>query len=106
MVNVSDYNILIRIKEFFLFKVLGRRYFISFIEECIQNPEFYDYVGGRIEITDELSDRFYATNEIRFFTNKIDEFYDFRERWDFKTVSKKKLVYIEKITEEKFCYIG
>lgn len=57
------------------------KYFVSFIEEAVMNPECYGYIGGRIEIYGPKDH--YAREEIRWFTNKREAFYDFREEYDF-----------------------
>ena len=80
-------------------RLFHRKHFLSFIEESILNPDYAGYVGGRIEVHSDSSG--YASNEIRFFTMKVDEFRTFRNRWDFKDVTDKQLAAIEKrITEE------
>ena len=48
-------------------------YFISFTEEGIFNPDYLNYIGGRIEIY--VEEEQYAINEIRFLTKKLDEFH-------------------------------
>ena len=74
--------------------------FISFIEECIMNPKYQGYVGGRIEVS--LPEDHYPSEEIRFFTKNVIDFYDFREKWDMKEVTKKQLNTIRNIVKEKF----
>ena len=76
------------------------KYFISFIEEGIFNPKYEGYVGGRCEIY-APGQEYYAIEEIRFFT-KDKTWYDFREKWDFKEVTKKKLDELRKIINEKY----
>jgi len=77
------------------------KYFISFVEECIQNPLYENYIGGRIEVYE--SDSEYASNEIRFFTNDITKFNKFRDKWDMKNVTKKQLEEIKKDVAWEFC---
>ncbi len=60
------------------------RYFLSFVEECVTNPDYRDYVGGRVEVYRPKDE--YASKEIRFFTKRRDDYYRFRDKWDFKTV--------------------
>jgi hypothetical protein len=74
--------------------------FISFIEECIMNPDYEGYVGGRIEVT-YTRDQF-PSEEIRFFTNHVKEFYKFRDTWDMKNISRRELFQIKDIIKEKF----
>lgn len=75
------------------------KYFISFIEESILNPDYLGYWGGRMEVYDEVSE--YDIDEIRFLT-KDPSFIEFREKWDFKDVSKRTLNKIEKEIREKY----
>jgi len=74
--------------------------FISFIEECIMNPDYYDYVGGRIEVS-KLGN-YFASEEIRFFTKNVEEFYNFREKWDMKEITKGELEEIRQTVKEHF----
>ena len=62
------------------------KYELSFVEEAIMNPDpKYDgYIAGRVEIL--KPDEMYSSEEVRFFTNKIKEFNEFRELWDLETV--------------------
>ena len=75
-------------------------YYISFIEECIQNPKYLEYTGGRIEVFENGSP--YAIEEIRWFTKDIDIFREFRDKWDMKEVSKRQLTGVKK-TAKWFC---
>jgi len=77
-----------------------KKYFLSFVEEMVLNPNYQGYVGGRIEVYVENQE--YAVEEIRFFTKKIKEFDKFREKWDFQEVSASDLEEIKKIIQEKF----
>lgn len=49
------------------------------------NPNYEGYVGGRVEVIGPGDD--YPGEEIRFFTNKLSEFYRIRDEWDFKEVT-------------------
>lgn len=82
----------------------NKNIFISFIEEAILNENYTGYVGGRIEVS-YPADK-YPRDEIRFFTNKIKEFYNFREEWDMKEVSSKELKFIKDKVKKEFCDIG
>ena len=70
------------------------RFFLSFIEEAVLNPDWAGYVGGRVEVTRAGED--YASEEIRFFTNKLSDFYRLRDELDFKEVSAGKLEQLRK----------
>jgi len=70
------------------------RFFLSFIEEAVLNPDWAGYVGGRVEVTKAGED--YASEEIRFFTNKLSDFYRLRDELDFKEVSAGKLEQLRK----------
>lgn len=77
-----------------------KKYFLSFVEEMVLNPNYQGYVGGRIEVYVENQD--YAVGEIRFFTKKIEKFYWFREKWNFKEVPLKTLNTIRKTVQRRF----
>ena len=70
------------------------RFFLSFIEEAVLNPDYEGYVGGRVEISETGEE--YAKEEIRFFTNKLSDFYRLRDELDFKEVSAGKLEQLRK----------
>jgi len=76
-----------------------KKIFISFIEECIMNPDYYGYVGGRIEVYRKGP---YADEEIRFFTDKVEKFNAFRDAWDMKDVNEEELQTIRKIAQSYF----
>lgn len=59
------------------------------MEEAVLNSDYEGYIGGRIEISG-LGNAF-PREEIRFFTNNIEAFYEFREYWDMKEVSEYEL---------------
>jgi len=63
----------------------SKKYFLSFIEEAVLNPDYEGYVGGRVEISETGEE--YAKEEIRFFTNKLSDFWRVRDEWDFKEVT-------------------
>ena len=74
------------------------RFFLSFIEEAVLNPDYEGYVGGRVEVTKAGED--YASEEIRFFTNKLSDFYRLRDELDFKEVSAAQLQRLKKTLNE------
>ena len=49
------------------------------------NPDWAGYVGGRVEISETGEE--YVKEEIRFFTNKLSDFWRVRDEWDFKEVT-------------------
>jgi hypothetical protein len=73
----------------------GKTFFLSFVEECVMDPAYFAYVGGRIEVF-EIGSEQYAIEEIRFFTKKQKEFYRLREKWDFEEVTAKELERLRK----------
>ena len=58
-----------------------KRYYLSVIEEMIQNPKHYAYRGGRIEIYDEERKDGYAVGEARFLIPE-DMIVPFRKLFD------------------------
>ena len=73
----------------------SKKYFLSFIEEAVMNPDYEGYVAGRVEVYEADAGE-YAKEEIRFFTKKLSEFYRLRDTWDFKEVSAGKLEQLRK----------
>lgn len=59
-----------------------KKYFVSFVEEGIMNSDYYDCVGGRVEIMDNETGK--TINEIRFLTRHTIEFSMFRNIIDFE----------------------
>ena len=68
----------------------GKTYFLSFVEEAVMNPAYFEYVGGRIEVY-EIGSEKYAIEEIRFFTKKLSAYHKLRDRYDFEDVTAKGL---------------
>ena len=73
--------------------------YISFVEECIQNPNYSDYIGGRVEV---FADGPYAEEEIRFLTKEVQKFNEFRDMWDMKNITRKELENIREIIKTYF----
>lgn len=81
-------------------KLLNRKYFLSFVEEGVMNPKYAGYVGGRIEI--HAKNEQYAIDEIRFFTNKLDKFFKFRDENDLRDVNLDELAIVTEIVSNEF----
>jgi hypothetical protein len=77
------------------------KYYISFVEECVMNPLYLDYIGGRIEVYE--SNMPFSCREIRFFTKDIKKFNRFRALWDMKDITGKQLKWIENRVGKEFC---
>lgn len=73
--------------------------YLSFIEEAV-NQDYEGYVGGRVEV---WGDGQYAEEEIRFFTDKREEFWEFREVWDFEYVNDWMLKHLRRKIEGEYC---
>ena len=71
-----------------------KKYWISFVEEGIQHPDYFGCVGGRVEVYDYDDDSGYAIDEYRFLTRKRTEFENFRELWDCQDVDGQRLARI------------
>ena len=82
---------------------MSQTYYLSFVEESVMNPDYRGFIGGRVEV---YSKGLYADREIRFFTDRRDEYSVFREKWDFKIVTAEKLAEIEKEIKERFMERG
>ena len=78
-----------------------KRHFLSFVEECVMNPRYAGYIGGRMEIFDNEGDSQYAMDEDRYFTKDVG-FYKFRDKWDFKNVGPRTLDRIRCELKEKY----
>ena len=66
-------------KELFPYKQYNGwhfRYYISFVEEAIQNPKYFCYTAGRCEV--DIDEKQFSIDEYRFFTKK-KSFKKFRE---------------------------
>ena len=79
-------------------------YFLSFIEEGYVGVN--DVVFGRVEIYTNLKPEDYAIDELRFVFAETDknrkEFYEFREKWDFKDVTEKEFEAIKLELKKRF----
>ena len=62
---------------------MDKRYFMSVIEEMIQNPAYQMYRGGRIEVSDRESESKYPVYEARWLV-PIEIADAFRDLWDMK----------------------
>ncbi len=62
-------------------------YFLSFTEEYIQNPDYFGYIMGRIEVCHKHR---YDGRTIRFLTKK-ESWYKFREKYQHKRISARKV---------------
>jgi hypothetical protein len=81
-------------------KLTGKKYFLNFVGYGIFNEKYWHCTAGRIEIL--VDDQPYAIDELSYFTDKTEEMYDFREKWDFKYVDKKILNDIKEKVEKDF----
>jgi len=70
---------------------MKKTFFLSFVEEYVMDPAFFEYVAGRVEVYEIGSDNPYAIEEIRFFTNKLSAYHKLRDRYDFEDVTAKGL---------------
>lgn len=73
----------------------AKTFFLSFVEECILDPSWAAYVGGRVEVYEVGLDK-YAIEEIRFLTKKQKEYHRLRDRYDFEDVTAKELERLRK----------
>jgi hypothetical protein len=63
------------------------KYFLTFTEEFWEvKKEYQDWRIGRVEVYDDESE--YAIDELRFATPPTKEWFEFREKWDFKETEK------------------
>jgi len=81
----------------------NKRYFLNVVEEYIYNPKYKDYIGGRVEIWDQVDGNGIGSDEeIRFLTKKKEEFYIFREKINLKLVNEKNLKKINQYIQKNF----
>lgn len=71
------------------------KYFVSFVEEFWQGQ--LPKVMCRIEVREEPSESPYSIEEIHFCTDREDDYYKFREEWDWKTITKEELEKVRKV---------
>jgi hypothetical protein len=67
----------------------AKKWYLSFVEEAILNKDYEGFIGGRVEATGTGSD--YPDEEIRFFTNKLSDWYRLRDQYDLCEVGAKDL---------------
>lgn len=110
----SENSICRNCKRTFRFSSTGRNicascvkkhpYFLSFVEEGFMGVT--DRTFGRVEIYSNTEDTPYATDELRFIFKdnkpKLKEFHKFRDKWDFKDVTKKEFDFVKKTIKENF----
>ena len=77
-------------------------YFVSFVGEMIQNPEYDGYVAGRVEITPEDGRSAYPTEEVRYFTKCSKEWEKFADTYDFCSLDAAKLKRMKATIKSKF----
>jgi len=66
------------------------------------NEKYQGYRAGRIEVYDNETDYHYAMEEIRFFTDDVEEFYEFQDKYDFKDVDEETLDKVRKTANNRF----
>ena len=76
------------------------RYFLSFVEEAVLNPQYAGFVGGRIEVDDGVSP--YSIEEIKFLTPRQEAFEQFRDAWDFEWVTEEQLDEIRQMVRSAY----
>ncbi len=60
-----------------------RKYFVSFIEEAVLNPDYLGYIAGRIEVSEDWPEsEHWPIMELRFLTTKTLAFDQFRDQFD------------------------
>ena len=70
------------------------KYWLNFVEESWHNQR--PKVMCRIEVYEKPSKSEYASEEIHFCTDRAKDYWRFREKWDWETITKKQL---EKVRE-------
>ena len=75
-------------------------YYLNFVEEGIMNPDYANYVAGRIEVCDDSQP--YAIVEIRFFTDRAEEFFQYRYEMDWEEVTPQEIEEIKAFVKENF----
>jgi len=75
-------------------------YFLSFTEEAVMNPDYFDYIAGRVEVWTQWS--WYDVDEWRFLTKDIKGFQKLRDKYELKDMTYWRLKKIRKIVEDKF----
>lgn len=72
------------------YKTSYRRYYISFTQEMIMDPQFNDYIAGRLETCNGMLSP-HSIEEQRIFTRDIGDFYKDLDKIEWKDSTLKKL---------------
>ena len=81
----------------------GELMYLSFVEECVFNPKFSDWVMGRVEVYDyEKRQDGFAIDEIRFQTTNREEFWSFRDEYDLIEMTRKDCLQVIEEIEKRF----
>ena len=72
------------------YKTSYRRYYISFTQEMIMDPQFSDYIAGRLETCNGMLSP-HSIEEQRVFTRDIGDFYKDLDKIEWKDSTLKKL---------------
>ena len=78
------------------------KFFLSFVNEAIMNSDYEGYTGGRIEVHKYGDGSPYADGEIRYLTQNREDFFEFRDEFDFAHITLEKLKEVKKIVKENF----
>ena len=83
-----------------------KHYFLSFIEDLpdVLTERLINtrYIKGRVEVYDEFEKYPYAVEEIRFYTDKVAEFNDFKDQYDYVNVDLEELNEIKETLKDTF----
>ncbi len=77
---------------------MTKKFFISFVEEYWPNQKPGTSIG-RIEV---YTDKIYADEEIRWAADKLENFYEFREAWDFRDITEHQLNWLRDFVKRTY----
>lgn len=84
------FSLWFNLNTWYAYKTAYKRYYISFTQEMIMDPQFNDYIAGRLEICNNMLSP-YSIEEQRVFTRDIEDFYKDLDKVEWKDSTLKKL---------------
>ena len=84
------FSLWFNLRTWYAYKTSYRRYYISFIQEMIMDPQFSGYIAGRLETCNGMLSP-YSIEEQRIITRDVEDFYKDLDKVEWKDSTLKKL---------------